>query len=204
MRTHGWNGAAPADDGEAIERILKATRAAIDAKGKNISVTSIANELGVTRQTVYRYFPSVDELLLAAAMQSASTGFLDLLAGRVTGITEPAEAVVEGIATTLEALPFDQYISVVLTPDNAGRAHPGVTSRTAISLCHSMLQRLDIDWAARGYTDEDLDELAEYLLRILQSYIIDPGQPPRRGAHLRRYLRTWVSPAVESSPAERR
>jgi AcrR family transcriptional regulator len=204
MRTHGWKGAAPEDDAEAIERILKVTRAAIDANGRNISITAIANELGVTRQTVYRYFPSVDELLLAAAMQSASTGFLDLLAGRVTGISEPAEAVVEGIATTLESLPFDKYISVVLTPDHAGKVQPGVTSGTAISLCHSMLQRLDIDWTARGYSDEDLDELAEYLLRILQSYIIDPGRPPRRGAHLRRYLRTWVSPAVDRPPGEKR
>ena len=59
-----------------------------------------------------------------------------------------------------------------------------------------MLRRFDVDWAGLGFTDDDLDELAEHLLRIIQSFVIDPGRPPRRGEGLRGYLRRWVGSAV--------
>jgi hypothetical protein len=45
-------------------------------------------------------------------------------------------------------------------------------------------------------SDEDLTELGEHLLRIIQSFVIDPGRPPRNGVELRRYLRRWVGPTV--------
>ena len=65
MRTHGWGGHPPIDDDEAVARILAATRAVIDAKGAATSLTDVARHLGVTRQTVYRYFPSTVDLLAA-------------------------------------------------------------------------------------------------------------------------------------------
>lgn len=59
-----------------------------------------------------------------------------------------------------------------------------------------MLRRFDVDWAAAGFTDTELAELAEHLLRIIKSFVIDPGRPPRRGQELRRYLRRWVGSAM--------
>src|SRR5437868_1687064 len=106
MRTHGWSGAAPASDDEAVDRILAAACRAIDARGADVSISDVARMLGVTRQTVYRYFPSTETLLLAAATKAAAD-YLDRLADRLAGITDPTEAVVEGIATTLEWLPND-------------------------------------------------------------------------------------------------
>jgi len=62
-----------------------------------------------------------------------------------------------------------------------------------------MVRRFDVDWAGLGFTDADLDELAEHLLRIIQSFVIDPGRPPRTGQELRVYLRRWVGSAVAAS-----
>ena len=59
-----------------------------------------------------------------------------------------------------------------------------------------MVRRFDVDWAALGFDDDELNELAEYLLRIIQSFVVDPGRPPRTGARLRDYLRRWVAPAL--------
>jgi hypothetical protein len=59
-----------------------------------------------------------------------------------------------------------------------------------------MLRRFDVDWAAHGLDDDDLDELAEHLLRIIQSFVLDPGRPPRVGEELRSYLRRWVGGAL--------
>jgi AcrR family transcriptional regulator len=200
VRTHGWSGSAPATDEEAIARILDAASKAIDERGADFSIADVARTLGVTRQTVYRYFPSTDALLQASA-QRAATGFLDRLAGHLQGITDPVEAVAEGIATALEWLPQDKHIGLLLRPARATAFSQTVTSDVALQFANSMLRRFDVDWAGVGFGDDDLDELAEHLLRIIQSFVIDPGRPPRRGAELRDYLRRWVGSAVKPPSA---
>ncbi|WP_101951846.1 TetR/AcrR family transcriptional regulator [Mycobacterium sp. 3519A] len=198
MRTHGWSGSAPATDEEAIARILDAAGKAIDAKGADFSITDVARALGVTRQTVYRYFPSTDALLVAAAVHAAS-GFLDRLAAHLQGISDPAEAVAEGVATALEWLPRDKHLGLLIVPGRPSRHTEEVTSDVALDFAHSMVRRFDVDWAGLGFTDADLDELAEHLLRIIQSFVIDPGRPPRSGDQLRAYLRRWVGGAIPPS-----
>jgi AcrR family transcriptional regulator len=195
VRTHGWSGSAPATDEEAIARILDAASAAIDARGADFSIADVARTLGVTRQTVYRYFPSTDALLLASA-QRAATDFLDRLTEHLRGVTDPVEAVAEGIATALEWLPKDKHIGLLLMPGRASTFSQTVTSDVALQFANSILRRFDVDWAGLGFTDSELDELAEHLLRIIQSFVIDPGRPPRSGDDLRGYLRRWVGSAV--------
>ncbi|MBW0012448.1 helix-turn-helix domain-containing protein, partial [Mycobacterium sp.] len=95
MRRHGWSGDIPADDDEAVNRIISATRKAIDER-RTVSVSEVAATLGVTRQTIYRYFPTQEALLGATALSSVD-GFLDRLAARLGSIADPPEAVVEGV-----------------------------------------------------------------------------------------------------------
>jgi hypothetical protein len=71
-----------------------------------------------------------------------------------------------------------------------------VTSEVALQFANAMLRRFDVDWAALGFTDGELDELAEHLLRIIQSFVLDPGRPPRSPSEQRTYLRRWVGGAV--------
>ncbi|WP_370499972.1 TetR/AcrR family transcriptional regulator [Mycolicibacterium sp. jd] len=195
MRRHGWAGNIPVDDDEAVSRIVAAARASIDARG-TVSVSEVATELGITRQTVYRYFPTLDALLTGTAL-SAVGGFLDRLAQDLASITDPAEAVVEGIAYTLEQLPHDRYLGLVMQPGKASAFAAGVTSDVAISFGRSILERLNVDWAGAGFSGQSLDELVEFMLRTLQSFILDPGGPDRHGGELRAFLHRWVAPAVE-------
>ncbi|MDT5019101.1 MAG: hypothetical protein QOD39_5261 [Mycobacterium sp.] len=197
MRTHGWSGSTPASDDEAITRILDAAGEAIDARGADFSISDVARTLGVTRQTVYRYFPSTDALLQASA-QRAATDFLDRLADHLQGLTDPKEAVTEGISTALEWLPKDKHISLLLMPGRASAFSETVTSDVAMQFANALLHRFDVDWAGLGFGDADLDELAEHLLRIIQSFVIDPGRPPRRGVALRDYMRRWVGSALST------
>ena len=199
MRTHGWSGAAPASDDEAIARILEAASKAIDARGADFSIADVARTLGVTRQTVYRYFPSTDALLIAAAVHAADE-FQDRLETHLRGINDPVEAVAEGIATALEWLPKDKHLGLLIVP---GRPNPhieSVTGDVALDFGYSMVRRFD-DWAGLGLRDDDLHELAEHLLRIIQSFVTDPGRPPRTGEELRDYLRRWVGAAIPPSAA---
>jgi AcrR family transcriptional regulator len=194
MRRHGWSGDIPLDDDEAVRRIIEASRSAIDARG-TVSVSEVAQTLGVTRQTIYRYFPTHETLLAATAVSSVA-GFLDRLAAQLGSIDDPTEAVVEGIAYTIEQLPHDRYLGLVLQPGKASAFTAGVTSDIAIGFGRSILQRFGVDWAAAGFADGRLDELVEFMLRILQSFIVDPGRPARQGHALREFLNDWVAPAV--------
>ncbi|MEV0331867.1 TetR family transcriptional regulator [Nocardia sp. NPDC050717] len=197
MRTHGWSGTTPGDDDEARERILAAARTAVQRSGGEFTMAEIARDLGVTRQTVYRYFANADALLAATAL--AETGrFLDVLAAHLDQIPDPAAAVVEGIAYTLECLPEDRYLGLLLTPGRAGTLSAGVTSDTAQAFGRSILERFAVDWDGAGIDSARLDELVEHMLRIVQSFVLDPGRPPRHGAELRAYLTTWVAPALHA------
>jgi AcrR family transcriptional regulator len=195
VRTHGWSGSAPATDDEAVARILDAAGRAIDVRGTEISIADVARALGVTRQTVYRYFPSTDALLVAAAVHAADD-FLERLAEHLHGITDPVDAVTEAIATALEWLPKDKHISLLLTPGRATTHTESVTSDVAVKFANALLRRFDVDWSGLGFSDAVLDELAEHLLRIIQSFVIDPGRPPRTDQGLRDYLRRWVGSAI--------
>ena len=191
----------PADDDEAISRIIAATRRAIDERG-TVSVSEVAQALGVTRQTIYRYFPTHEALMGATALSSVD-GFLNRLAAHLGSITDPTEAVVEGIAYTFEQLTHDKYLSLVLQPGKASAFTAGVTSDMAISFGRSILQRFDVDWSAAGFPDGKLDELIEVMLRVLQSLIVDPGRPARTGANLRSFLQDWIAPSVRARAALR-
>jgi AcrR family transcriptional regulator len=195
VRTHGWSGSAPATDDEAVARILTAAGNVIDERGADFSIADVARTLGVTRQTVYRYFPSTDALLVAAAVHAASD-FLERMATHIRGITDPVEAVTEAIATALEWLPEDKHIGLLVAPGQPGEHIESVTSDVALQFANALLRRFDVDWAALGYTDADLDEFAEYLLRVMQSFVLDPGRPPRGATEQRAYFRRWVAGGI--------
>lgn len=194
MRTHGWGGATPASDQEAIDRILDAADDAIEARGADMRIADVARALGVSRQTVYTYFPGSGALLEAAATRSGLR-FLEPLADHLAGIIDPIEALVESLAYTLEWLPGDRAIQVMLAHDFT-KASTGITSDACVRFGHAILAGLDVDWTDLGLGHAELDDLVEYMLRILQSFMIDPGRPARRGAVLRDYLRRWVAPVL--------
>ncbi|KWX65702.1 TetR/AcrR family transcriptional regulator [Mycobacterium sp. NAZ190054] len=194
MRTHGWSGAKPASDEEAVGRILAAASKVIEERGADFSISDVARTVGVTRQTVYRYFASTEALLVAAAVHAVD-GFLERLAAHLAGITDPGEAVAEAVATALEWLPREKYIGLIMVPGGSSHVQ-SVTSDVALRFARDMVGRLDVDWAAAGCDDDDLGQLSEHLLRIIQSFVIDPGRPPRQGEELRAYLRRWVGNAI--------
>ncbi|WP_301149294.1 TetR/AcrR family transcriptional regulator [Mycobacterium simiae] len=196
MRRHGWAGDMPRDDDEAAQRILVVARRAIDRRGA-VSVSEVAESLGVTRPTIYRYF-STHEALIAAVALSAIGEFCDQLADQLGSITDPTEAVVEGIAYAFEQIAQNRYLRLVFHPGKADSSTASVTSDIAVSLGRSILERFDVDWTGSGFSDHKFDELIEVTLRTLQSLIVDPGRPPRAGADLRRFLNDWVAPYVRA------
>ena len=121
---HGWRGDPPGSEAEARERIVGAAMRCVDRYGPGkTGLSDVADELGVTRQTVYRYFAGTDDLLAAVA-RSAADGYLDRLARHLAQVTDPVQVVVEALAFTIQRLPEERYLGVLLTAGRSGRSSP--------------------------------------------------------------------------------
>lgn len=159
-----------------------------------MGIAEVAREVGVTRQTVYRYFRTTDALLVATATDDASA-FLGRLHDHLAGQDlTPIDALVEGVAFTLEQLPHEPALGLLINPGRIGAVSRDFTSPTAIALGRSVFVR----WEELGLSEPKLDELVEQVLRTIQSLVIDPGTPPRSGAALRAYLTRWLRPGAEA------
>jgi AcrR family transcriptional regulator len=196
MRSRGWAGATPASDEEAISRILSAVDDEVAEHGAaGLRLADVARRLGVTRQTVYRYFPNADALLMASSMRAVD-GFIDQAVDHVRGHNDPVTALVESLSFGVENLTGDPQLESLLTRRIGGEAVTSLTSDTATALCLSVFARLDVDWELHGFDTAALYELAEMFLRTVQSLLIDPGPQERDGIELRRFIRRWLGPAI--------
>ncbi|BBZ13300.1 TetR/AcrR family transcriptional regulator [Mycobacterium branderi] len=195
MRSRGWAGLTPSSDEEAISRILTAVDEEVAEHGSAIRLADVARRLGVTRQTVYRYFPNADALLIASSMRAVD-GFIDQVVEHVRGLNDPVTAIVESLSFGIENLAGDPQLVNLLTRRIEGEAIISMTSDTAIAFCLSVFHRLEVDWKLHGFNSAGLHELAEMTLRTVQSLLTDPGQLPRDGIELRRFIARWLGPAI--------
>lgn len=204
MRTHGWSGRPPRDDAEARARILTAARRRLAETGST-GTSEVAELLGVTRQTVYRYFPSTEELLNAAAMDAVTELESQLVQHVRRHLADnggdAGDAVVEVVAFVYEHLRDDPALNHLIAPGRISSTLAGLTAPTSIAIGRSLLAGFPIDWEAAGLAGDLQRELVEHLLRTLQSLVLDPGEPERSGPQLRDYLQRWLAPGVRAAAA---
>jgi AcrR family transcriptional regulator len=195
MGRKGWAGKPPADDDEARKRIIDATLRIVDRRGAaQITVSDIADALGITRRTVYRYFTSAEELFTAVA--EVALGSFIVQVENITADMDVAGQLVEAVAYIIEQLPHSPQLALLMANDRSNSFSRSMLTQVEIARCRAILQHTHIDWAALDYDDHAIDELVEFLLRIIQSMVIAPPEPPRSGAELRTYLRRWIGPAL--------
>jgi AcrR family transcriptional regulator len=205
VRTRGWRGDLPKDEQEARRRILDAAIRCVERFGPTRTrLVDVANELGVTRQTVYRYFPSVTDML-AAVSEAGADDFLDRMASDLDYVATPADAITETVLYCLRKIPSEPSLGLMLRAGETELFTRGATSSRAIQLGAEMLQRFPIDWVALGLDKPDVENLAELIMRLFLSFLQYPTDPPRTDDELRAFLSRWVVPAlsVDSDSARR-
>lgn len=195
MGRKGWAGLPPADDAEARKRIIDATLRIVDDRGAaDTTLSDVADSLGITRRTVYRYFAGTEELFTAVA-EIALNGFVAQIEA-ITADMDASTQLIEVVAYIVERLPHEPKLDLLLANDRSNAFSRNMLTPDVIARCRIILQHTHIDWAALGYDDKTIDELVEFLLRNIQSMVIAPLDPPRSRTELRAYLHRWIGPAL--------
>jgi AcrR family transcriptional regulator len=190
QRRKAWNGNPPKTEAEARRFLLDVTQRCIDRFGlSKVGLSDVASAAGVTRQTVYRYFANADELFSAAAVL-ASGGFLERMRERVLAHEGLAERIVETLVVAIQEIPKDVHLSTLV---RSGDSLAVSSALRRFFVQEEMLALSDGDFSLDAL---ERDELAEILLRLLKSFLADPG-PERSEEALRAFLYRWLIPIID-------
>jgi AcrR family transcriptional regulator len=169
----------------------------------------VAAEANVSRQTVYRYFANRDELLLEGVLAELedSQAVPDRSEAMARAARTPEAAVaslVEGVVHTLESIRTNPLLHSLLAAESD-------SVRATIDGASQALFRRYADemrpWFVLGQErallrpDVEPDEMAELLLRLTLSFLTTEGWVHREPAELRRYLLTFLTPALTATLA---
>jgi AcrR family transcriptional regulator len=197
MGHHGWQGNPPGTEDQARRRIVEAAIACIDRAGlPKTSISDVATEAGVTRQTVYRYFPRMVDILSAVA-QAGSDDFAQRMERHLARFGTATEVAVESVVFAVRTVPDEPYMGLLLQAGEADFFTAGSTSPMAFALGTRILRNLPVDWQVAGVTTEDdLRGLAEILMRLFISFLQYPSTPALTDDRIRALVRRWLGPAL--------
>jgi AcrR family transcriptional regulator len=161
-----WTATIEAHRREVRDAILETTATLVAEHGLlGVTMSQIAEETGIGRATLYKYFPDVEAILLAWHDRQLAVHLDQLAEARdsVTGPGERLEAVLEAFAhvTRRSRGHQDQGFAELLHRDTRiERAHRQV---------HAMIRDLVVAAAEAGEvrTDVPPDELARYCIHAL-------------------------------------
>jgi AcrR family transcriptional regulator len=163
-----WNETIEEHRRAVREATLDTTAALLAEHGlRSVTMSQIAEETGIGRATLYKYFPDVGAILLAWHERQI-TGHLEYLAevrDQAGGTGERLEAVLEAYAL----ISHERYSHEHPGPELAALLHRGVHVTGAQQQVHDMIKNLLTEAAETGDVRGDIapEELASYCLHAL-------------------------------------
>lgn len=170
------------------ERIVEAAvELATRTRWDDVTYLAIANRAGISRPTLYTYFPSREDLF-EQAMEVAAADITARVIERVRTARTAAEFVVELTASCIQEFRDDPTTSAIalVRPD-------GVLGPSALAVATGFLGPLV---EHRPDLEPELEEIAETLIRFLLSFVMFDSARTSTPASLRAYLRRRLVPAL--------
>lgn len=177
---------------ETQQRIIDAAIACVKRWGvEKTSLNDIAKEAGVTRPTVYNYFPNRQDILSTALMQS-SFDFAERLYKHFRKFKTPRTRLLEAVIFCVETLPNEHYLTLLTGSDlsvfvNEGALTNEFSHQIRVSLFSEILKGCD-------YSESELVELTEFATRMLLSLLMTRSNVQRDQAALRGFLERRLLP----------
>lgn len=171
----------------AAENILDAaTQLFVDRGVSAVGMGDIATAAGCSRQTLYRYFDSRQDLHLAFAHREA-VRLVSLVSHEVASISDPGERLVATIVALLREVRSTDYL--------AAWFREGESDLTAkIANSSPMIEALALSFFD-GAPTERATQLTRWCIRVTMSLLITPGAD---ADDEQRSLELFVAPLVKA------
>ncbi|APR81549.1 Transcriptional regulator, TetR family protein [Minicystis rosea] len=158
-----WNDTIASHREEVRDAILDAAPALVAERGlTSLTMSAIAQRAGITRATLYKYFPDVDAILAGWHERQVESNLAELVAAR--DAADGAERRLEIMLETYARLVHEQHASELV----AFMRHSDLATRGYQQLT-DMLRDVIADGATRGRLRNDVSpaELANYCVNAL-------------------------------------
>lgn len=180
----------PSAGSSTVERIVDAAvECLIEVGWEKTTVSEVAARAGLSRPTVYSYFSSRDDLLFAVSSAAAQRISEQLMSVAEAGTNSGAEFVVESVVTVVMGYRRDPAASLL------GLIRPGeILDAAAVEVSRAALLPL-LNWEPQ--LADELDEIAETVMRFVVSLMVDDGSRCRTDEGLRAYLYRRLIPSLQ-------
>jgi AcrR family transcriptional regulator len=173
--------------------IIAAASRCLAAVGlERTSLTAIANESGVSRQTIYNYFATRDEIIVEALEKEAAEASERIMAVARNNATA-AGYVVELLVSAYSEFKRNPAISPVIAVLEGPAARARVLTPDVVATVRHFLEPILSYLPDRG---SQLDEMTETYMRFLLSLLTFESAATRSQDSLRSYLHRVLVPAL--------
>jgi len=186
------------DDQEARRRLLDAASNCIVRRGNTqIRMAEVADEAGVVRSTVYRYFSSRDELLLALLLLRIDHA-LEALVGSLTDPDDAVRSIPELMMGPVGSIPGNPLNEALMSSESTALTTAlEIGSEQIVDVILRHYGRLFERWQASGQLHGDLDrrETARWL-HAAALFLVAPAWRHRPAADKKRFVEQYLIRAL--------
>ncbi len=186
------------DDEEARRRILDAAGRCIVRRGNTqFRMGEVSDEAGVSRSTVYRYFPSRDDVLLGLMLARVDKALGELV-GSLPAPEDPVRSLPEMVLARVESVagnPLNEALFADGSTAVATALEKGSEPLVELLLRH--YEPLLNQWKAAGrlYADLDPRSVVQWL-HTTTLFLLAPSWRYRPAADKREFVEQFVVPAL--------
>lgn len=200
MSSTAWKGKRPKNEEEAKQLLLEATLKLVKKCGdlKKVTISRVAKEVGVTRRTVYKYFPSADDLLLYASAHIGGA-LLKKIYVQAMKLESFEDRMLESMVFLVKEIPKhpEIYRNFDVHTLSGGVNIDGALAEEALNYTYLMLRAVFPE--DQEMPDETwLRELAEHMVRLLFAVLVAPSPRLKTQKQVRSYFQRWLIPVIHT------
>jgi AcrR family transcriptional regulator len=161
-------------------RLMNAAATIIVRSGFSaVSMTSIAEEAGITRQTVYRYFSNASDVISATLIRAGREVLeAQYLVYREEG--DPRDLIVTSVLTALRLITHNVLLVKSLT--SGGSPRLGFIAGLDSEIADRSVEELRPIGDAVGWDKKERYEVNEVIVRCVNSYLMMPPRDQRESS----------------------
>ena len=158
----------------------------------------VALGAGIARSTVYRYFPSRDDLLVAT-IKLEMADLNERILKKLARYHSPEELIVEGLILAIKEVPRRPLLRAVFTSDEDSRARRVVwRSDVIVDFGEELMDHVIRPATQTGILQDSVrpEILVEWVYRLLLSFLTLPSNWVKSDTQLRTTLRALLVPVL--------